>query len=78
MIIHCGDKFNCSIIINRTFPSERTIDFSFEGNELVFKNDDDRQDVHLEITFTKLKQICRVLNVNEKKYTLSIVVIRND
>jgi len=70
--------FKCSVILDYSFPLERTVQFSLIGDELIFENEDDKRQVNREIRFSKLKQICRCLAIDEKKFTLGIVVIRNE
>ena len=78
MILNGCDTFKCSVILDYSFPLERTITFSLIGNELIFENENERKDVDDFIRLKTLWKTCLTLKRNETRHCHGIVVVRNE
>ena len=69
--------FKFKVIIDRTFPTERTVEFELDGERL-YCNSPHEEEIYKHIPQRSLKRVARTLKKGEKKHTLGLVVIKNE
>ena len=69
--------FRFEVIIDRTFPTERTVEFELKG-ECLYCDSPHKEEIYKHISQRSLKRVVRSLKKGEKKHTLGLVVIRNE